>query len=323
MTVQFRRILGAVLALSVLAVGCSDNGDTQLGAEETAALAFYAEYDRGEPAAVVGNVTVESDWLFEAVDEMVTLRDPAGELTEAPRAVAFQGLYRQMLSAVVVKEVIGAIAAENGVTLTQQDIDDELDAARERLGGADAFEEMLAESGVTLTVYREVLIPWELYQQRLETNLRAAYTPQEFRDVRHILVETEEEATDAYNRINGGEPFGDVAEALSLDTLSGEDGGNLGPSEQGRFVAGFEEIVWAAAIGELLGPLQTEFGFHVAEVTDIRVYEAEELDEVTRERLLVTQLNTLMTDKMATLTIIINPQVGQWDRDQGTIIPFS
>lgn len=322
MTVQLRRVVAAVLALSVFAAGCSDTQEPQLSASETAALAFVADYDRDEPAALVGGVTIQSGWLFEAVDEMVSMRDPEGALSESDRAVAVKDLFAQMLSAVVVKEVISAIAAENGVIVTEADIEAELDAARERLGGPEAFTEMLAESGVTLTVYREVLIPWEVYQQRLETSLREAYTPQEFREVRHLLVETEDEATEAYNRIDGGEPFGDVAEDLSLDTLSSEDGGNLGPSEQGRFVPGFEEIVWAAAIGELLGPLQTEFGFHVAEVTDIRTYEADELDDATRERLLVAQLNQLMTEKMATATVVINPKIGQWDRNEGAIVPL-
>ncbi|MEX2533253.1 MAG: peptidylprolyl isomerase [Nitriliruptoraceae bacterium] len=322
MTVQLRRVVAGVLALSVFAVGCSDGQDSQLSASETEALAFIADYDSDEPAAVVGDVTIQSDWLFEAVDEMVSLRDPESTLTESARAVALKDLFTQMLSAVVVKEVIGAIATDNGVVITEADIDAQLDATRERLGGPEAFDQMLAESGVTLTVYREVLVPWEVYQQRLETSLREAYTPQEFREVRHILVETEDEATEAYNRIGGGEPFGDVAQELSLDTLSAEDGGNLGPSEQGRFVPGFEEIVWAAATGELLGPLETEFGFHVAEVTDIRMYAADELDDATRERLLVTQLERLMTEKMAAATIIINPQIGQWDRNEGTIVPF-
>lgn len=322
MSVQGRRVIAAMVVLSVFAVGCANNEESQLTVKETAALAFYTDYDRNEPAAVIGSVTVQSDWLFAAVDEMVTLRDPNSALTGPSRAVAFQELYREMLSAVVVKEVIGSIAADNGVTLTQADIDAELDAAQERLGGEESFNEMLLESGVTLTVYREVLVPWELYQQRLETNLRAAYTPQVFREVRHILVETKDEAVAAFGRIDGGEPFGEVAKELSLDTLSGEDGGNLGPSEQGRFVTGFEEIVWAAATGVLLGPLQTEFGFHVAEVTDVRVFTADELDEVTRERLLVTQLNQLMTEKMAAITIIINPTIGQWNREEGIIEPF-
>lgn len=322
MTVQLRRVVGAVLALSVFAAGCSDAEDSQQSTEETEALAFVADYDRDEPAAVVGNVTIESGWLFDAVDEMVTMRDTEGTLTEGARAVAFKDLFTQMLSAVVVKEVIGDIAADNGVTITEADIDAELDATRERLGGPEAFTAMLADSGVTLAVYREVLVPWEVYQQRLETTLRDAYTPQEFRDVRHILVETEDEATEAYNRVAGGEPFGDVAEELSLDTVSAEDGGNLGPSEKGRFVPGFEEIVWDAAIGELLGPLETEFGFHVAEVIDIRVYAADELDDATSERLLVTQLNQVMTEKMETATIIINPEIGRWNRDEGTIVPL-
>ncbi len=322
MKVQARRLFAAVTALAVVLVGCDQDDTELLTADETAAVAFLENYDRDEPAALVGNVAIDSTWLFDTVEEMLDVRDPDGELAGAQRAVALENLFKQMLSAVVVKEVIVAIAADKGVSVSDDDIEEEIAAARQRLGGETSFREMLAESGITLSVYRDLLVPWELYQQRLETKLRDDYTPQEFRDVRHILVETEDEAAAAFARIQAGEPFGTVAEELSLDTLSGQDGGELGASEPGRFVTGFEEIVWAAAIGDLLGPLQTEFGFHVAEVTDIRIYAKDELDEVTLERLLVTELNQLMTQKMETITIIINPKVGQWDRNEGTIVPF-
>jgi len=310
------------MALTVVLVGCSDNGSSQLTAEQAAAVAFVDEYDRDEPAALVGGVSIDSIWLFNAVEDMLLVRDPEGQLVGADRAVAIKNLFSQMLSAVVVKEVIAAIAAERGVTVSEADIDEEVERSKERLGGEDSFSAMLTESGVTLAIYRDVLVPWELYQQRLETRLRDDYTPQEFRQVRHILVASQDEASDAFNRIQTGEPFGEVAEELSLDTLSGDDGGNLGPSEQGRFVAGFEEIVWAASVGELLGPLETEFGFHVAEVTEIRVYAADELDDVTKERILVSELNVLMTEMMAAIQIIINPKVGRWDRDEGIVVPF-
>lgn len=321
MICKLRYATVVVLALSIALMSCADDGP-ELSAEEAAAVAFVEEYDLSEPAALIGSVAIESEWMFDLVEELLEVRDPDGELTGVERAQATQNLFRQMLSAVVVKEVIASIAADNGVTLTDADVDAEVAAAQDRLGGETSFVDTLTQEGVTLTVYREILAPWELYQQRLETALRTNFEPMELREVRHILVETEAEATDVYDRIVAGEAFGDVAEDVSLDTLSGEEGGNLGPSERGRFVAGFEEVVWAAAIGELLGPVETEFGYHVAEVLNVRTYAADELDDTTRERILITELNTLMTDKMASITIVINPKVGRWDADQGMIVPF-
>ncbi len=80
--------------------------------------------------------------------------------------------------------------------------------------------------------------------------------------VRHILVESEEEAIDVKARLDAGENFAAVASEVSIDTAS--PGGSLPcPSDPARWVAPFAEAVEDTEIGEVSEPVQTEFGWHV------------------------------------------------------------
>jgi parvulin-like peptidyl-prolyl isomerase len=74
----------------------------------------------------------------------------------------------------------------------------------------------------------------------------------------------EAEANQAFNEIKAGTPMSDLA-VDSDDTGSGKKGGLLGWSPQGAYVGGFEDAVWAEGLtpGDLLGPIKTQFGYHV------------------------------------------------------------
>jgi parvulin-like peptidyl-prolyl isomerase len=80
---------------------------------------------------------------------------------------------------------------------------------------------------------------------------------------RHILVETEEEAQDVLARLEAGDDFAALATALSTDTGSGANGGDLGWFGPGQMVAPFEEAAFALEIGEISEPVQSDFGWHV------------------------------------------------------------
>lgn len=85
-------------------------------------------------------------------------------------------------------------------------------------------------------------------------------------DARHILVATEEEALDIKASLEAGESFAGLARATSTDTGSGANGGELGWSPVTNFVAPFAEAVTNGEVGALLGPVQTEFGWHIIQL---------------------------------------------------------
>ena len=83
---------------------------------------------------------------------------------------------------------------------------------------------------------------------------------------RHILVPTLEACEDLKQQIENGADFADIAKAHSK-CPSGRKGGDLGSFGPGQMVKEFDEVVFSADVGSLQGPVKTQFGYHLLEVT--------------------------------------------------------
>ena len=83
---------------------------------------------------------------------------------------------------------------------------------------------------------------------------------------RHILVPTQAECESLKKQIEGGADFAEMAKKHSK-CPSGRDGGSLGEFGPGQMVAEFDKVVFTGEIGKVLGPVKTQFGFHLIEVT--------------------------------------------------------
>ena len=77
--------------------------------------------------------------------------------------------------------------------------------------------------------------------------------------------------------------FADVAKKQSQDPGSAAQGGDLGFFARGAMVKPFEEAVFAAKKGDILGPVKTDFGYHVIRVTDVKPAKVKTLAEATPE----------------------------------------
>lgn len=86
----------------------------------------------------------------------------------------------------------------------------------------------------------------------------------------HILVKDEAEAKAIYDQVKGGADFAKLASEKSQDPGSAKQGGDLGYFEKGRMVKEFAEAAFAANKGDIVGPVKTQFGFHVIRVDDKR-----------------------------------------------------
>ncbi len=83
---------------------------------------------------------------------------------------------------------------------------------------------------------------------------------------RHILVETSDACESLKTQIEGGADFADLAKQHSK-CPSGQRGGDLGEFMPGQMVREFDEVVFKEAVGEVHGPVKTQFGYHLIEIT--------------------------------------------------------
>ena len=84
---------------------------------------------------------------------------------------------------------------------------------------------------------------------------------------RHILVPSKETCEDLKAQIESGADFAEIAKQHS-QCPSGQQGGGLGEFTQGQMVPEFDEVVFTAEIGKVHGPVKTQFGYHLIEITN-------------------------------------------------------
>lgn len=96
---------------------------------------------------------------------------------------------------------------------------------------------------------------------------------------RHILIQPSEVVSldrakqmidSLYNRAKAGEDFGTLAATYSNDTGSARDGGSLGWVSPGTMVPEFEQVMKDTPVGQVSKPFQTQFGWHILQVSDTR-----------------------------------------------------
>ena len=127
-------------------------------------------------------------------------------------------------------------------------------------------------------------------------NLRSAVEKSEINQskIRHILISPNEiidDATakqrleDALEKIRGGEEFSEQAKLMSDDPGSANLGGDLGWSETSSFAPEFKAAADSAETGVITEPFRTQFGWHILEVLERRVYD--NTDEIKEQNCVV------------------------------------
>lgn len=86
---------------------------------------------------------------------------------------------------------------------------------------------------------------------------------------RHILVPSQAECEDLKKQIEGGADFAKMAREHS-QCPSGKQGGDLGQFSPGQMVKEFDKVVFSAEVGKVHGPVKTQFGYHLIQITDRR-----------------------------------------------------
>ncbi len=129
---------------------------------------------------------------------------------------------------------------------------------------------------------------------------------------RHILVETVEEAEAIVARLADGEDFADLAMELSTGP-TGPDGGDLGCADPSGFVEPFANAIREGGLNEILGPVETQFGFHVIEVY---ARETAEANPEAAQSAGFAEFSSIL----ASTTVEVDESLGVWDPTQGRVL---
>ncbi len=252
--------------------------------------------------------------------------DTVAAVTNSDRFVTniYQGNFgdgdeRYMLGQMIMDQIFNYAIADNGLAVDQGLAAEQRDILEVDLRSAMVTEpdpdaaatEVIAEIGV----YTDMLTSLIANQTTLDEFLAGdtEMTEVTMQCGRHILVTTEAEATDLMSQLEGGADFGELAGEFSTDPGSGANGGDLGCSDAAAYVPEFGAAMETAEIDELVGPVETEFGFHI-----ITVYERT-TEMVAPDTGLAMQ--NLITEIVSGTEIVVDPVLGVWDSTSFAVIP--
>ncbi len=219
----------------------------------------------------------------------------------------FSRLEREAGEPVLDRMISEMVIAQSGVPVSDDEIASELAQIQESYPSHEAYLEELSRYGLTEEELKQEIrlnlilkkltregieVTDEEIAEYFEENREALGTPAQVR-VRHILVETKEEAEAIVKQLKDGADFEELAREKSIDTASGAEGGLIGYiSEDAPIVTAFRDAAFELEEGEVSDPVHTPFGWHV-----IRVDERKEAEEATLESSREIVREILLTEK--------------------------
>jgi parvulin-like peptidyl-prolyl isomerase len=274
---SIRALLALVLigVLAFSAVGCSDKN-------------------------VAARVNGEAITIEELDKQVEQLKEQYPDMFEGPdgegRLIDFK---QRLLDNLINQELVRQAAEEQGVEVSQSDVDGQLETLRAGFQDEAQFEQAIESAGMTTETLED-----QIREQLLTSKLIESLTPdtdiadsdiaeyyeknkQQFyqedaKRTSHILFKPEDkaQAEKVLAELEDGGDFASLAKEYSVDTATASKGGDLGwPSTP--FVAEFQAAIDALDKGETSALVQTPYGWHIIRVTDERTGSQQELEEVT------------------------------------------
>jgi foldase protein PrsA len=182
------------------------------------------------------------------------------------------------------------VAAAAGVTITDEQLDDIIQADIEAVGGREAFEARLVSNNLTAEEYREQ-VRANVVAQRVQMQMPVDIPDTlEHVHARHILVATQAEAEAILAQLREGADFGTLAQTYSLDVSTRDRGGDLGFFPRGLLLAPeLEEAAFALAPAQISDVVHSDLlGYHIVQVLE---REERPTDEQNLELIRTNQIN--------------------------------
>lgn len=206
-------------------------------------------------------------------------------------------------------KIIEQEAKKEGITVSEKEIDKELNSFMESYGGEDTFNAALEQSGISLDYFKQDIENFLKIEKLLKPSIKItedemkeffnenkdSFAQKEQVEASHILVEDEAKAKEVEKKLADGEDFAKLAKEYSTDTSNAEKGGELGYFGKGEMVPEFEKVAFATKVGEISDPVKTDYGYHIIKVTDKKAAKEavyEDHKEEVKKALFDEKLNT-------------------------------
>lgn len=145
-------------------------------------------------------------------------------------------------------------------------------------------------------------------------------------DTAHVLVATEAEAQKIKDEATTAN-FADLAKKYSTDKASAVQGGDLGSVTASSFVPEFSNAVLAAKPGQIIGPVKSQFGYHVIWVKKLEIKTFDQVKDQIKTQLgqqgSGLALSAYISDQLNSGGVDVNPRYGRLDTKTGAIVPVS
>jgi foldase protein PrsA len=239
---------------------------------------------------------------------------------------------RNLLTFLIHQELVQTYAEEHDLRATTEEVQAQIDALIAQLGGRETYEQQLRQSGATAgdveELIREQILRGKVAdavveEQVTDDQLQQIYQDRlaEFTQVRvsHILVRSQELARKILEDATP-KTFARLARRFSEDPGSAPQGGDLGLQRPADLVDPFGQATLEIPVGEIGGPVQTEFGFHIIYVQDRQAQPFEDVQADLLEEIRGQVFTTWLLGRVEGAEIRVNPRYGYFDEASGQVL---
>ncbi|MEH6995036.1 peptidylprolyl isomerase [Neobacillus drentensis] len=207
----------------------------------------------------------------------------------------------------IADKIVASEAKKQKITISDEELNKEVDKLKESYGGEEVFEQVLASNNTTVDVLKEDLKNYLTMRKLIEPQIEI--TDEELKTyfdenkdslgeaeqvkASHILIKDESTAKEIKQKLADGADFAELAKEYSTDEGSKENGGELGFFPRGTMVTEFEDVAFSLPINEISEPVKSDYGYHI-----IKVEEKKEAKEANFDDSKASIKETLIDEKM-------------------------
>jgi len=284
-------------------------------------------------AALVGSDRISTHELQVEVDQALSLPNVQSSLSSDRL-----GFTRNELARMVTNLIVAAAARAHHLTVSQADVEQQLNSFAQQAGGQAQLIQQAEQSGIPRaelpSFTRFFVLQQKLADQLIasipvsQAELQAAYQKNidQYNQVHsaHILVKTKALADTILAKAKQNpSSFAQLAAKYSTDTSTKSSGGDLGFAGRGQFVPVFSDAIFKAKPGSFI-EVHSQFGWHVVHVIAHRVVTLAQATPQLKTSLLQATRDKLLSQALATeghrLGVHINPRYGRWDFNSQTVV---